>query len=128
MPLAIFATAISIPTFCAAQAEEWTCPAVDKVGVMATSPGWISYDSLMYPYQAPTLRFDSMENSTHGPAAICKYRVDKGGLLSMWKLAKCEPGKGNWQPGGPKATCEGTHPGQCSLVCSPVAGSARPGG
>lgn len=113
----VFATAGLALAVSAAPGQEWTCPPADKVGLTATSPGWIAYDTLMYPYQAPALRFDSMEISTHGPAAVCKYRVANG-LLSMWKLGSCQAGKGRWTSSGPKSTCQSDSPDGCSLVCS----------
>lgn len=127
-PSVLLAAALLAPGVSVAQAEEWTCPPAAKVGMMAVAPGWIAYDTLMYPYQAPVLRLESMENSTHGPAAVCKYRIENSGLLSIWKHAKCEHGKGTWKTSGPKSACESGNPTECSLVCAPVAGAAKAGG
>jgi hypothetical protein len=104
----------------AQQPQEWTCPPAAKVGLLPTSAGWIAQDTVMYPYQAPALRFESMEIGPHGPAAVCKYRVVGSGQISIWKFGRCEGGKGTWKAAGPKSVCESDAPGACSLICSPV--------
>ena len=126
--VALLAFALFEPSTSLAQPQEWSCPPVEKVGLSANSPGWITYDTLMIPYQAPVLHLESMENSIHGPGAACKYRVENSGLLTIWKLGKCENGKGTWTSQGPKSTCESRNPSDCSLVCSPVSAPAKPGG
>jgi hypothetical protein len=128
VPVAFLAVSLLAPGTSLAQAQEWFCPPVEKVGLRANSPDWTSYDTLMYPYQAPVLRLESMENNTHGPAAVCKYRVENSGLMTIWKVGKCENGKGTWKSQGPKSTCESRNPSDCSLVCSPVSAPAKLGG
>ena len=108
----------------AQDSQEWSCPTGDKVAMQLVAPGWIGNDTLGYPYQAPTLKFDRMENSTHGPAAVCKYRVDGGGLMWMWRFGRCESGKGLWKSSGPLSSCEGANAAECSLVCVSISTKA----
>lgn len=103
----------------AQQAEEWTCPPVDKVALLARAPGWVSGDTLTYSYGAPKYQFDMMRNSTTGPAAGCFYRVEGGGRLQIWKVAKCESGKGTWKAAGSNSECESANTADCSLRCVP---------
>jgi len=117
---AALAAVLLTPGMSWAQAQEWTCPSAEKVGLLPTTPGWLSQDTVMYPYQAPVLRLESMEYGPHGPGATCKYRVEGSGLISIWKFGKCENGKGTWKPVGPKSTCETAIPAECSLICTPV--------
>jgi hypothetical protein len=59
-----------------------------------------------------------MRNSAMGPSAVCNYRVDAGGKLSIWRSGKCEAGKGTWKTAGPHFECEAKEPALCSLRCS----------
>ncbi len=111
--------ALLVPLRSWAEPQVWVCPDAGKVALLPVSPGWIAQDTVMYPYQAPTLRFESMEIGPHGPAAVCKYRVVGSGLISIWKFGRCEHGRGVWRAAGPKSTCEADTPAACTLVCSP---------
>ena len=110
-----------VPTVALGQEEEWSCPASDKVAVLARAPGWISQDTLSYtPFEAPVLRFERMRTVNLGPLAGCQYRVENSGLLRIYKRAKCEAGKGIWKPQGPDIVCESANPADCTLRCKPV--------
>jgi hypothetical protein len=106
------------PTAVRSQTEEWTCPAADKVALLARAPGWLSADTVSYPFQAPKHRFARMRSNPLG-GAECFYRIEGGGLLRIFKYGKCETGKGKWQAVGNARSCETANPDDCSLRCVP---------
>jgi hypothetical protein len=110
---------LSAPKEGVAQDEEWVCPAPDKVALLARTPGWISQDTLSYPYLAPVLRFERMRTAAVGPSAGCQYRVENSGLLNIYKFGTCEAGKGTWKSLGQDIACESPNVAECTLRCKP---------
>jgi hypothetical protein len=103
-----------------AEPEDWVCPAADKIALLVRAPGWISGDTLNYPFpNRPTFQWMRMRTLTHGPSAVCHYKVEHGGELQMWKFGVCEPLTGSWKESGPNKECAGEQASACVARCTP---------